>query len=1670
MNVIDNVNTPLTLSQNYLTVFPFPSTVGLTEKVIGGTYTDSFFIQSVEVLTADLTNIKLVEPNNTSNDITATSEFTIVPASAGLPDNFSQNTRREYQIEYRPTGSSGLSEALVVLEFTAWDNTTFEHTVKIYGTKHSSAWNVVSINSANSFTMNTPFTIYELNVDLSVAQTAVAVGANYVSLEQNGHQIIHGQDGSRWGCGVIAYPSWFGGAPGTDSGDIVAQGFTTTNPTARGVTIRDSAGGGSISSGQAGTGNDQNCHSIYVYSGDGYYNIHNVVLEPANSSSNALFMTDHRAVQGLVLRDFVINSSVTECENRHQAKGYMVKLWGTGTHWRISDGVLNGGCQGGIVKDPNFGTASGLVLNHTSKYRNGFGIGGAGACHMWDISTGAEANGRFATLSGDIKGWNLTCDIQERVLSIDTPNLTLHDDRAYGVQMEPGENSPAIESRLFASSITVRDGIGGAYCVRSTGARAIDDIVCYDNTFSAIRESGANEVSIYSTIYRYNQAHADASSVLSLNNTCITDQWFYFIGYEGARGFRSYDDAITLGSNPASEYGLTRIENSNVADPQGVQPVNDHKIIDPVLTGFSATDHYIDTNPVAAVNFFVGWTHTFTVTADGAPADAATITATNPIAGQVYDTVTDSSGEIKLELVQFDYSSSGGSAVVQVEHNPVTVQISKAGFGTFNSDYDTDRKRNTSVNLTSTTGVGASFVTGSILPDTQENTSLLGTIQTAGSPAPTLTLSGSNWDNLKVEIVATADPRVFEIHTIDPVLTDFEIQESWRFVLNTSNAGGTEIKTFYVDVANVLENTIFDAPDAQGSYINGGAGLLLTDSAVSDFINAHTGHAAYTISPRPTVGRLNEADSPYTFTFMAQDAPSVQSNFTAIEAEPGANPPILSIANAFHLGSSLLGDVLTDTDDGTLHYVVTDSPVSTVNDVKNHADVRTLSVTASGAIEVSWTGLTNGLKYLNFVHTNAGNEDSFVRTATTTINAPVNGVPELKGKTGTGIRRVMQWRRTETTASVFVFLGNVTSTYYNTIHKTALTGVGEMLDATNINSASITFHCEDAPVVAERTQTITGINLEDDLLSMTANASFSNDADDPIDWVGLAARKFKLTQLDDRPYRCWVETNAVDTHGDGKCKRVSFTLRPKSSKRFRALNLGCTQGGFSSNLNGAGTVPADGSCMHGMRTAVHEGVDYILCPDDPLYNRPNVSGCWWTLPRTMTSDEPFFKPVTSDDMIDVTFNLGDAVANDQNYRYLHYGLSAMMEPNYVYGGLHAVLLINDPGDHGFRVGNNRVNDVFQTSQKASKNTVDYGSNFNNWSLPRVTNGDAALWIHDGSGSSVADSLKNPFAQTGTLRTNFHNDMDNEETRRANNIILFDYLCYSSFEHNHLNATPSAMSLATYYTQDSSLTDITQAVGAGGINALRYAHLPRWKYFDIGDIVRIYSFDMTFQSYISEVLSDDFVGLSPEVKACEQGLGAQQLADIIADLLKVRPNGSNPKKYVITLNGDLMYPENAAGDSFGQPDAFGNRGDLKTNERDPLVAVIEAMGIPVICVTSDHHVVGITNWADNVIECHASANQLSSLRSLTVPPEQTHTHQNAIGQFVQGVCRIHLDQLFAYVKNIPAREVDSSQLVLGDVARVPAGENPTFISANEYDQKKLRKVQAGSKNFLTLTVN
>lgn len=609
--------------------------------------------------------------------------------------------------------------------------------------------------------------------------------------------------------------------------------------------------------------------------------------------------------------------------------------------------------------------------------------------------------------------------------------------------------------------------------------------------------------------------------------------------------------------------------------------------------------------------------------------------------------------------------------------------------------------------------------------------------------------------------------------------------------------------------------------------------------------------------------------------------------------------------------------------------------------------------------------------------------------------------PELQGLTGNGIRKAMQGRRTDTTACVEVLLGNVSDVYYNNIHGTSVVNGHTLLQ--NQTNCSITLQCPSAPVVSERLQVISGINiLNDPLVQVDGGGNFLQD---PNDWSGAGKRIIEYTGLSDREYTVYVSTDLVASHGNGACKQVAINIRPKRQSGVTFINVGCADDSMDSDAsdpNGLTSVPRQAAL-----DIVASDPDYVVSGDDfPYCTNAARSDHWWHLPRSSTtsSADPttdFSGASMAQGMIDNNINTLDALTDINQALAMWENLTAQMNPFYVYLGYHCVVTASDTGDHGVRRFNGTQYGPWAGDRSGFQALLSFDFGLANDNTdPRPANSDTVAWIHDGSDGGNGGAI-DPYDQSGspTRQTNILTAFAEMESYREWTLSMLDYFMYNKWEHNVASATPDTPIMPAALGAMPSLAsanDLTLPVGSGGLGVTdNYFYKPRWKYMDFGTTCRIYSIETSAFNYGNHTLEDNRDGiLSVVTDTVDSVIGSDQLADLTAHMQAA----DSAFDFFVIVCGDVLYPTNAIGTQDADGDVTASNTDgiwfKAPTENSSLKALLEGLDCPVALLTSDNHSLGITHWNSNVIECHGAISSQGAMRGLAIPESHLYNHSEA----------------------------------------------------------------------------
>jgi len=648
-------------------------------------------------------------------------------------------------------------------------------------------------------------------------------------------------------------------------------------------------------------------------------------------------------------------------------------------------------------------------------------------------------------------------------------------------------------------------------------------------------------------------------------------------------------------------------------------------------------------------------------------------------------------------------------------------------------------------------------------------------------------------------------------------------------------------------------------------------------------------------------------------------------------------------------------------------------------------------------------------------------------------------IPDLIGKTGNGIRKVAQGRRTDTEAWIEIWLGNVADDFISGILNTTI--VDGHLELVNKTAAEITITCFDAPVESERVQVYKAtagagetkigepVNITDDPLVKDDGVDYYNDSNE---WQGLGIRKVKFTNLEDRWYKAIVETNLVATHGGANCKVTEIKFRPKNNKSVKIVNVGCFDDSGEMFFGDEGFDDGNygGAPLEFARSLIKDGIDYLVSADDFNYGKNLVNDRFWSLPLTSNTsvrakdetlhgagpdsiprDVPMHKEIYNNV---IPINVGDVVTTRnatgrQAYTWIHECLTNLMNPAVIMLGYECVIAITDIGDHGIRRSNGTAFGAF--AGKFNLNLwqhVDLGFVTGASLLTKPSDDNTTCWVHGGLAAN-ADSGSNPYDQAATnptLHQNIILEMALCERIRVHFTDLQDFFYGNKFEFNHVSASPTTMQIPPYISSMSEITDVTNTAASGtGLDVPdEYYYYPRWRYMDFGNHTRVYAIDQSFFSFGlgQNVLAEDDPGNSlfyayahPAVRSAGSVMTENQISELSTHMNA----GQNSFKQYVVLAGDVLYGEvdfnNNPNEDVTQTDTM-NKG--QPVEFAAYKTLIESLDIDIILMTSDHHINGLTSFNPHVIEAHASIGPQGGPRDFGLDPS---VHKYEWGTYSEG---------------------------------------------------------------------
>lgn len=363
----------------------------------------------------------------------------------------------------------------------------------------------------------------------------------------------------------------------------------------------------------------------------------------------------------------------------------------------IKDNTLTNGPHAGITCSD--GSADSVIAGNTltlkSRYTNAFGImlsseatSTGGMIYRNTVTTSDDnCQGPGIFMSGDVacEMWGNTISVQQAA-----NNQEYGGDQqsgVYGIQIESGANKS-----VHDNTVTVYSSVAEAHAFRMGGGALVpSNNAIYDNTFTAVRESGSfhcNTMKLGTADVGFELTDAAGNSIYG--NTFVSNGSFV--------GYSCTIDDFTIGSNTWQVTG-----NASVFDVLDVfdyinpgdttLSVTNLRFVDPIYfdagtrTEFEDATivYYGDQSTDYDSDFSVQWTITVQVNnASAEPVAGATVTIDNVSAVEVFSGTTNASGQV--EAVISEFKTNGDTTVDYNDHSVTVTSGMLGGSASFTAD------------------------------------------------------------------------------------------------------------------------------------------------------------------------------------------------------------------------------------------------------------------------------------------------------------------------------------------------------------------------------------------------------------------------------------------------------------------------------------------------------------------------------------------------------------------------------------------------------------------------------------------------------------------------------------------------------------------------------------------------------------------------------------------------------------------------------------------------------------------------------------------------------------------------------------------------------------------------------------------------------------------------
>lgn len=397
--------------------------------------------------------------------------------------------------------------------------------------------------------LDTANTRYILQNDVSASASCFTVKATNITLDLNGYTITYGTGLADNSHGVMSGTNIHADAVGGQVEGLVIKNGTITQSgyhaasAAPADPTEDPAATSALVAAAAAAGKSN--HGIYFTEQPYSHNIEitNLTINVIGHSSQAirsLFRSGHH------IHHNTFNSKVRTIENRHQLDGAIVYIAkshaGDPGFSSLNNNTVIGGAQGGLYSANKQSQFYENQVEHYNLYTNGFGIyASADGSDAFDNSVTPDSGRGIGTSNNKVRLYDNTIEVQTLAINEEYGGCEM---AVYGIQLEEG----TVNTMAIDNTVTAIAGECGAKGLRVTDSPASGKNIIVGNHISALRESGVSVgIPVAASL-----EHNEKDSVLSFDNTYITDAVAVEAGWGGTKSFYSLQDSYSLGANPVA--------------------------------------------------------------------------------------------------------------------------------------------------------------------------------------------------------------------------------------------------------------------------------------------------------------------------------------------------------------------------------------------------------------------------------------------------------------------------------------------------------------------------------------------------------------------------------------------------------------------------------------------------------------------------------------------------------------------------------------------------------------------------------------------------------------------------------------------------------------------------------------------------------------------------------------------------------------------------------------------------------------------------------------------------------------------------------------------------------------------------------------------------------------